>query len=117
MPSIDIDSLTEHELRDLHYRITERLRVLAQLRAHQAMMQLAIGDRVEFHADGRLVAGVIPRYNRKTVTVIADGGGRWNVSPGLLTRAAGPAVVPNEPNRLLPAGVLARVGRIAGGGR
>lgn len=84
---IDIDLLTEDELRDLHHRVTERLRVIQQLRAHGVMMEFSIGDRVAFNADGRRVAGVLSRYNRKTVTVIADGGHRWNVSPGLLARA------------------------------
>ena len=84
---IDIDQLTEAELRDLHHRITERLRMIQQLRAHGAMMNFAIGDRVTFMADGQRVDGVLTRYNKRTVTVIADGGGRWNVSPGLLQRA------------------------------
>jgi hypothetical protein len=30
------------------------------------------------------VAGVLTRYNRKTVTVIADTGQQWNVAPQLL---------------------------------
>lgn len=83
---IDLESLTEPELRDLHARITERLRLFQQLRAHGQMMEFSLGDRVEFSGDGRRVTGVITRYNRKTVTVLADGGGRWNVSPGLLSR-------------------------------
>lgn len=83
---IDIDRLTEDELRDLHHRVTERLRLIHQMRAHGVMMNFSIGDRVAFNADGRRVAGVLTRYNRKTVTVIADGGHRWNVSPGLLER-------------------------------
>ncbi len=83
---IDIDQLTEHELRDLHHRVTERLRLIHQVRAHGVMLNFSIGDRVAFNADGRRVAGVLSKYNRKTVTVIADGGHRWNVSPGLLER-------------------------------
>lgn len=84
--AIDIDQLTEDELRDLHYRVTERLRLIHQVRAHGAMLNFSIGDRVAFNADGRRVVGVLTRYNRKTVTVIADGGHRWNVSPGLLEK-------------------------------
>jgi hypothetical protein len=30
---------------------------------------------------------MLTRYNKKTVTVIADDGRQWNVSPGLLRRA------------------------------
>jgi hypothetical protein len=34
------------------------------------------------------LAGILIRYNRKTVTVITDAGQHWNVSPGLLRKAA-----------------------------
>jgi hypothetical protein len=30
---------------------------------------------------------MLTRYNKKTVTIIADDGRQWNVSPGLLRRA------------------------------
>ncbi len=83
---IDIDRFTEDELRALHHRVTERLRLFHQMRAHGAMMNFSIGDRVAFTADGRRITGVLARYNRKTVTVIADGGHRWNVSPGFLEK-------------------------------
>jgi hypothetical protein len=83
---IDIDRLTEDELRDLHHRVTERLRLIHQMSAHGAMMNFSIGDRVAFTADGGRIIGVLARYNRKTVTVIADGGHRWNVSPGFLEK-------------------------------
>jgi len=43
------------------------------------------------------VAGVLVRYNRKTVTIITDDGQRWNVSPSLLSTAetAAPAAASN----------------------
>jgi hypothetical protein len=34
---------------------------------------------------------VLTRYNRKTVTVIADTGQQWNVAPQFLQRVAPPA--------------------------
>jgi hypothetical protein len=84
---IDLEPFTEQELRDLHHRIVERLRLMQQVRAHGAMMHFSIGDRVYFHAgDGRQVGGVLVKYNRKSVTVIDDGGLRWTVSPTLLVR-------------------------------
>ena len=90
--TIDIDRLTEAELIDLNRRIVERLRLLQQMRAHQQMLEFRIGDRVAFQADGRgTVAGMLTRYNRKSVTVITDDGHHWTVAPGLLTRAATPA--------------------------
>jgi hypothetical protein len=87
---IDIDRLSEAELVDLNRRIVERLRLLAQMRAHAQMLEFKAGDRVTFRADGPApVTGVLTRYNRRTVTVIADGR-QWTVAPSLLPKA-GPA--------------------------
>ncbi|HEX9819749.1 MAG TPA: hypothetical protein VGD07_09075 [Methylomirabilota bacterium] len=88
--TIDIDRLTEQELIDLNNRIVERLRFLSQARAHGRMLQFRIGDRVSFQPDGHpVVVGMLTRYNRRTVTVITDGGQRWNVAPTLLRRGDG----------------------------
>jgi len=90
--SIDIDRLTEAELIDLNHRIVARLRLLGQVRAHQAMLDFRIGDRVSFQPDGRgPVEGMLTRYNRKTVTVVTDAGQQWNVAPTLLRRPASAA--------------------------
>ena len=87
---IDIDHLTEAELVDLNNRIVERLRFLHQMRSHRKMLEFGIGDRVAFQPPGRpLLTGVITRYNKKTVTVVTDGGERWNVAPGLLRSSRG----------------------------
>lgn len=85
---IDITQLTEDELIDLHRRITERLRFLSQTRAHHKMLEFKIGDRVTFKRDDQTtISGVLTKYNKKTVTVLADNGEMWNVSPGLLKLA------------------------------
>jgi len=85
---IDIDQLTEDELIDLNHRIVARLRFLNQMRAHSQMLDFRIGDRVTFQPEGRsALFGIITRYNKKTVTVITDGGQQWNVAPGLLRKA------------------------------
>jgi hypothetical protein len=87
MMRIDIDGLTEAELVDLNNRIVERLRFLHQARSHKRMLDFKIGDRVSFQPDGRaMVAGILTRYNRKTVTVITHAGERWNVAPNFLHR-------------------------------
>ena len=91
---VDIDLLSEDDLRDLNHRIVERLRMIHQLRAHGAMLKFSIGDRVVFISDGRQISGIITRYNKRTVTVIGDGGHHWTVSPGLLTRIQPPAEQP-----------------------
>jgi len=93
---IDIDKLTEPELIDLNNRIVERLRFLNQMRAHGQMLQFKIGDRVSFQPEGHpIVAGMLTRYNRRTVTVITDSGQRWNVAPTLLRWADSSAVSQN----------------------
>ena len=87
MNRVNIDHLTEAELIDLNHRIVQRLRLINQLRAHQAMLEFRIGDRVTFTPEGGVpVLGVLTRYNKKSVTVITDEGHRWNVSPRFLRR-------------------------------
>lgn len=91
---IEIDGLSEAELIDLNNRVVARLRVLAELRAHQAMLDFRIGDRVSFQPDNRPnLIGTLTRYNRKSVTVITEDGERWNVSPSALRRVDSAAVV------------------------
>lgn len=85
---IDIDKLAEADFVDLNNRIVARLRFLNQMRAHSEMLEFRIGDRVPFDPDGRPpVVGVLTRYNKKSVTIIAEDGQRWIVSPGLLRKA------------------------------
>jgi hypothetical protein len=61
------------------------------------MLEFKIGDRVAFGSDRmHTVEGMLTRYNKKTVTVIADDGRRWTVSPGLLRKA--PNAKPHEKN-------------------
>ena len=88
MMTFQLDDLTEPELIDLNHRIVERLRYLQLSRAHQAMLDFRIGDRVTFNPDGRgEVTGMLTRTNKKTVTVITDDGHHWNVAPGFLKKA------------------------------
>lgn len=85
--TIDLTSMTEDELLALNRRIVERLKFLQQARAHAQMIEFQLGDRVSFDPEGRTTQfGVIIRYNRKTVTVLTEGGAQWNVSPALLRR-------------------------------
>lgn len=85
--NIDIDRLSETDLIELNHRIVARLRVMREMRAHAGMLEFHIGDRVAFQPPGqRTLVGVLTRYNRKTVTVITDDGGQWNVSPDFLSK-------------------------------
>ena len=89
MKTFQFDDLTEPELIDLNHRIVERLRYLQQSRAHQAMLDFRIGDRVTFNPESRgEVTGMLTCSNRKTVTVITDDGHHWNVAPGFLKKVS-----------------------------
>lgn len=84
---IDIDKFTEAELIDLNNRIVERLKFLQQMRAHAAMLDFSIGERVSFQPAGHpLLTGIISKYNKKTVTVVTSDGQQWNVAPTFLSR-------------------------------
>jgi hypothetical protein len=99
---IDIDKLTESELIDLNNRIVQRLRFLQQMRAHSAMLEFSVGERVCFHPEGRdVIYGVLTRYNKKTVTVITESGEHWNVSPSALRKASAEAK-PVGSNNVVP---------------
>lgn len=87
---IDIDGLNEAELLDLNHRVVARLRLLREVKAHEAMLAFRVGDRVVFQTIHGPTAGVLTRYNRKTVTVMTDAGQQWNVSPDLLRKAGPP---------------------------
>jgi hypothetical protein len=101
MTTIDIDRLSEAELVDLNHQVVERLRFLQQMRAHAEMLEFSIGDRVRFHTGHGVVEGMLTRYNRKTVTVIADGGRQWNVSPSLLRRAGSFETAETDPSNVI----------------
>ncbi len=84
---IDITKLSEGELLALNRQIVDRLRLLQQMRTHERMLAFRVGDRVSFEPEGREVLfGLLLRYNKKTVTVLTEGGEQWKVSPGLLRR-------------------------------
>lgn len=87
---IDIDRLTEAELIDLNHRIVARLKWIGEARAHSLMLDFRIGQRVQFQPPNRAaaVSGILVKYNRKSVTVIADSGEQWNVSPHFLRPVA-----------------------------
>jgi hypothetical protein len=99
MQKINIDEFTESELIDLNYKIVERLRFLQHMRNHGAMLKFSIGERVVFDTLGRpATTGVLVKYNKKTVTIVADDGQRWNVSPGLIRRAEPKDITPKGGN-------------------
>lgn len=90
-PKIDIDALSEKDLIDLNHRIVARLRFLHQMHSHAEMLDFRIGEKVRFRPPGRgEITGTLTRYNKKTVTVIAEDGEHWNVAPSFLSSAEPP---------------------------
>lgn len=97
MSRIDIDRLSEEELIDLNHRIVSRLRFLRDMRSHAAMVKFSIGDKVKFQPAGHPeITGTLTRYNKKSVSVLADNGQRWNVHPSFLSRVATDRPARNE---------------------
>ncbi|MFH0919097.1 MAG: hypothetical protein V1913_01935 [Fibrobacterota bacterium] len=82
-----IQKLCEEDLRFLNRLIVERLKWLHQAKSMMEMAKFSVGDRVSFwNSAGNFISGVVHRLNKKTITIVADGGMQWNVSPGLLNR-------------------------------
>ena len=82
--------MSEEDLLYLNRMVVERLKLLAQARSTVALAQFAEGDRVSFTAnDGGIKTGMILRLNKKTVSLRADDGQLWKVSPGLLRKVSG----------------------------
>ena len=83
--AIDIDNLTEQELRDLNHRIVERLKFLRDMKAHQSMMRFNIGSKVSFETGEGRVFGTLFKFNKKTVSILTEDNVQWNVAPQLLS--------------------------------
>lgn len=80
----------EEDLIYLNHMVVERLNLLAQAKSTMQLAQFAEGDRVSFIAsDGTAKYGRIMRLNKKTVSLHADDGQQWKVSPGLLRKLTG----------------------------
>lgn len=82
---IDIDQLTEQELRELNHRIVDRLRFLRDIKAQHSMMRFNKGSLVSFEHNGELLFGRLIKFNKKTVSLITEDNVQWNVAPQLLS--------------------------------
>lgn len=83
-----LDRLTEEELLQLNRVVVARLRLMREIRSHEQMMNLRIGQHVQFNSSaGQIIRGMISRHNRKSVTIVTDDGHQWRVAPELLTPA------------------------------
>jgi len=83
---VDIDKMSTDELVALNHRIVERLKFMETMQAHESMMTFNLGARVCFDTNEGQQLGTLVKFNRKTVTVMTDGGQRWNISPQILSK-------------------------------
>lgn len=84
--TIDIYSMSLAELSELNHKIVERIKYLQSVRHHEEMMKFDFGQKVSFEVPGQgVIFGTLVKFNKKSVTVIADGGQQWKVSPHLLS--------------------------------
>lgn len=85
---IDLNSLNEQELRELHREIARRLQFYSSVRRKTQLMAFKVGDRVAFEADSGSVTGAVVRINQKTASIAGDDGRNWRVSPNFLEKIA-----------------------------
>lgn len=88
MKKINLDTLSEAELRELNREIITRLKFYSETRQKVQLMSFRVGDRVEFDTDQGFIDGLIVRINQKTATIDADDGRSWRVSPYFLRKVA-----------------------------
>lgn len=78
--------LNEDELRRLHHKIIERLKLIGRTRAASSMARFNVGDRVSFKYQGRLIGGTVTRLNSRTVSLMSDERHEWRVAPDFLSK-------------------------------
>lgn len=81
-----LDKLSEEQLISLNKKVVERIRILHKAKQLYSMSRFSAGERVYFTHNGERIRGTIIRLNQRTVTVIIDGRGQWNISPSLLMK-------------------------------
>lgn len=84
---IDLNTLTESQLRELNREIVNRLKIFSFTRRKIQLMAFQIGDRVEFDNGREIISGTVVRINQKTASVETDEGPNYRVSPNLLRKA------------------------------
>lgn len=105
-----VNSLDADQLHLLNEMICTRIDYLQSSEISREMANFRPGDHVSFvDKKGSKVLGRVFKLNRKTVGIIGDSGGKWNVSPGLLThlepaaKSADVAVLPTAvSNKVAP---------------
>jgi len=80
-----LNRLSESDLRLLNRMVVERLKLYHKAKDLKDLAQFNLMDKVYFVHDNKKITGTVIKLNRRSVTVKADDGHRWNVAPALLT--------------------------------
>ena len=91
---IDLDKLSEQELRRLNHEIVSRLHMITTVHRSAALAAFRIGDRVAFETDRGTMTGTVVRINQKTASIDADDGRGWRVCPGSLSKIVQSSTTP-----------------------
>ena len=81
---IDLDQLSRSELVALNREIVARIKQMDAHAVAKDMVQFRPGDQVSFEARDGTVLGRVMKLNRKTISILAEDGCQWNVSPHAL---------------------------------
>lgn len=85
--SINLESMSNEQLRTLNHSIVAILNGRRQLDTLKKLSKFNIGDRVQFESDSGNVKGVVIRVNKKTISIDAfDPPGQWRVAPSFLKK-------------------------------
>lgn len=86
MHKVDLDSMSEEQLRTLNREIVRRLEYFSAMRHKSQLMAFRVGDRVAFDSERGPVTGIVVRINQKTASIEGDDGRGWRVSPHFLQK-------------------------------
>ncbi len=90
---LDLDKMSEQELRELNREIVQHLNLRAFVRNKSKLMAFRIGDRVSFECDHSSLEGCITRINQKTASIETDDERSFRVPPSYLSKIVGESIV------------------------
>lgn len=89
-----IDDLSDDEIYQLYRQLADKVRLIREYAEELALNSFHPLERVYFHKNRMHIEGVVVQINRRTVSIITDGGERWTVAPQFLTKVV---VTPPQP--------------------
>ena len=83
-----IDLMDLDELVKLNEYIVKRIRLISDTKTMKKVQDFELLEKVFFIDDrGNRIDGTVIRLNKKTITIKADNGMEWRVSPDFLQRS------------------------------